>query len=155
MCSSSVKGANSDDNSFVCTQTGKRRITTVDDHGVRRTVTQNGVVIDKRFPFNICSEIALQKERPGFLTKIMDKAKWTFSDEQGPIFQAGQLIPNNELFFIQGILEERPKKPSAHHCAAQRGRTSLRNANPPTGNPMNATATPAPPSAQRGWPSRP
>ena len=79
-------------------------------------MTQNGVVIDERFPFNILSEIALLDERPDVITKVMGKGTWTFSDKNGTFFQAAQLIPNNKLFFIRDILRECPLSSSASHC---------------------------------------
>ena len=66
------------------------------------------VLIDDRFPFSIFSKIAMQRERSDTITKTMEKGKWTFvGANKTEILQARQLMPNSELYFINGISDVR------------------------------------------------
>ena len=109
-CNVLVKGANSEDNSFVCQSKGKRDISLRDaTTGEESKLLTTEVLIDDRFPFSIFSEIAMQRERSDTITKTMEKGKWTFvGANKNEIFQARQLLPNtSELYFINGISDVR------------------------------------------------
>ena len=76
--------------------------------GEERKVLMTEVLIDDRFPFSIFSEIAMQRERSDTITKTMEVGKWTFVGEnKTEILQARQLMPDSELYFINGISDVR------------------------------------------------